>query len=91
MENLVNYGEFIMAAFALLSLIVGSWINVRIQLARLERDYLALRERMSRLDSDVKSNRQEGHEHDDKLWVAISNIDSKLNQVLIALSTKHSE
>lgn len=85
--NGMNINE-IAAAIGLLMAIVGSWVNVRLAIANLQRDHLAIKERMLKIEQDIINQQKAAKATENDLWEELRRLNDNITKVLVELANK---
>lgn len=81
MQDAVNLGELIIAALGILSIVITSWIHVRVEIAKIN-------QRMVSMERDLMREQNTNAANSDKLWTEVSGMRKEVQQILIKMESK---
>jgi len=88
MDALINVSQFAIAALGLAMAIVASWVNVRLAIANLQRDHLAIKERMIKIEQDLIAQQKAAKDTEHDLWEELRRLNDNITKVLVELANK---
>lgn len=88
MDALINVSQFAIAALGLAMAIVASWVNVRLAIANLQRDHLAIKERMIKIEQDLIAQQKAAKATENDLWEELRRLNDNITKVLVELANK---